>query len=90
MNPPEETLLNRIFVPILDPFFSTVDAIMSPIYMPWARVAALGLFVLTMIWVFSLNERYVNLDSPKRDIWHDLRLWTVLSMLPHIFVYLFL
>jgi hypothetical protein len=82
--------MEHFFYRWLKPVFSPIDTLLSPIYMPWARVAALGLFALAILWVFLLKEKYVNLDSPKRDIWHDLRLWTVLCLLPHIFVYLFL
>jgi hypothetical protein len=85
-----EAALAKFFYPILKPFFSAIDYVLSPVYMPWARVAALGLFALAILFVFLLNEKYVNLDSPKKDIWHDLRFWTILCLLPHIVVYLFL
>lgn len=79
-----------MFYPVLKPFFSAIDYVLSPIYLPWARVAALGLFALAILFVFVLNEKYVNLDSPKKDLWHDLRFWTILALSPHIVVYLFL
>ena len=43
-----------------------------------------------MIWVgVVLKNEYVNLDQPGKHIWTDLRLWTVISMLPHVVVYLY-
>ena len=48
----------------------------------------MSFFVGTMIWVgVILKESYVNEGRPNKSIWTDLRLWTVVSMLPHVFVY---
>ncbi len=56
-----------------------------------ARVVTLSFFIGTMVWVFvGLRKEYVNLEAPSKRFYHDLRLWTVLSMLPHVIVYLFL
>ena len=56
-----------------------------------ARVVTLGFFIGTMVWVFvGLRKEYVNLEAPSKRFYCDLRLWTVLSMLPHVIVYLFL
>lgn len=56
-----------------------------------ARIAVLSFFFGTMVWVYvGLKKEYVNLEAPSQHFWHDLRLWVVLSMLPHIVVYLFL
>ena len=49
---------------------------------------AVGLFVGAMIWVFSLNRAYVDLDRPNKKPWTDLRFWTIVSMMPHVIVYL--
>lgn len=80
----------RVFGPLLKPVFHPIDAWLQPVYMPWARVCALALFIGAILWVFSLRPQYVNLDAPRKAWYADLRLWTVLSMLPHIFVYLML
>lgn len=56
-----------------------------------ARVVTLSFFIGTMVWVFvGLKRDYVNLDAPSSHLWHDLRVWTVVSMLPHVVVYFFL
>lgn len=81
--------LNNTFGPILRPFFHGIDGVIAGIYMPWARIVAVGLFVGAMLWVYSLKKEYVNLDAPRQAWYTDLRIWTVLSMLPHVIVYLF-
>jgi hypothetical protein len=56
-----------------------------------ARLIVVSFFIGTMIWVYAgLRKEYVNLEAPGKKPWHDLRLWVVFSMLPHIVVYLFL
>jgi len=81
--------LNNTFGPILRPFFNGIDGMIADIYMPWARICAVGLFIATMIWVYTLRVEYVNLDAPRKAWYTDLRIWTVVSMLPHVIVYLF-
>jgi hypothetical protein len=71
-------------------FFAPINEFLSPVYMPWARIAAVGFFILTMIWVgVILSRQFVHLDRPNNKWYTDLRLWTVASMLPHIVVYLY-
>ncbi|HOD94193.1 MAG TPA: hypothetical protein PLZ53_10085 [Candidatus Hydrogenedentes bacterium] len=87
-----ETLLQKycaiIFYPILSKIFHPINHLLAPIYKPWATIAAMSFFVGTMIWVgVILKESYVNEGRPNKSIWTDLRLWTVVSMLPHVFVY---
>jgi len=70
--------------------FQPTNAFLAARYMPWARIVAVGFFVGTMIWVFvGLKRAYVNLDAPGKRIWHDLRFWTIVSMLPHVVVYMY-
>ena len=81
--------VTRIFQPLLQPVFRPFNNLIDDVYQPWATVCAVGLFICAMIWVFTLKKEYVNLDAPSRHLWHDLRFWTVLSMLPHIIVYFY-
>jgi len=81
--------VNEYFGPPLMAVFHPIDEALAGIYMPWARVCAVGLFLLAMAWVFSLRKEYVNLDRPNERWYTDLRLWTVVAMLPHVFIYLF-
>lgn len=74
----------------LNAIFDPINRVLNPIYQPWATIVAVGFFVGTMLWVcFILPERYVNLGRPVKRWWADLRLWTVFSMLPHVFVYFY-
>ena len=82
--------INAILGPTLMRIFHPTNAFLARAYMPWARIVALGFFIGTMVWVFAgLKRAYVNLDAPSKHIWHDLRFWTIVSMLPHIIVYLY-
>jgi len=55
-----------------------------------ASVFGVGLFVMAMVWVgVFLKKDYVNRGRPYKSIWTDLRLWTCLSMMPHVVFYLY-
>ena len=85
----QETI-TRVFFPLLNPVFEPMNKWLSSFYMPWARVIALAFFVGTMLWVgVILKKEYVDIDRPDKRFWTDLRLWTVISMLPHIVVYIY-
>ena len=64
---------NRAFVPVPEPIW---------------KAAAICLFLSAIAMVFLLKREYVNVDAPKKGILYDLRLWTILAMLPHILIYL--
>ena len=82
--------LGLLFEPVVKPFFSPINNFLAEVYMPWAKICAIGLFLGAMAWVwFGMRKEYVNLGRPSKSLWTDLRIWTVLSMLPHIFVYLY-
>ncbi|OQB37235.1 MAG: hypothetical protein BWY09_01663 [Candidatus Hydrogenedentes bacterium ADurb.Bin179] len=85
-----EAFCKAAFYPFLSRIFHPINELLNPIYQPWATLIAIGFFVGTMIWVcVLLKESYVNEGRPNRRWWSDLRLWTVLSMLPHVFVYFY-
>lgn len=83
-------LINTVFGPIMRGIFHPITNALANVYQPWAMICALGMFVGTMIWVYSLRKEYIQIDAPSKALWCDLRLWTVLSMTPHIIVYLVL
>lgn len=79
-----------VFYPVLHPIFEPFNAFLSSIEQPYFTICAIGMFVLAMVWVgIILREPYVNRGRPVKSIWTDLRLWTVISMLPHVFVYFY-
>lgn len=82
--------ITNIFGPPLHLLFDPINVFLGWMNMIMARVVTLALFVGTMIWVWSLHKEYVNLDAPSKAWYCDLRVWTVISMLPHIVVYMFL
>ncbi|MEK7793878.1 MAG: hypothetical protein AAB353_05080 [Candidatus Hydrogenedentota bacterium] len=55
-----------------------------------ARECAVAFFQIAIIGVLFLRPEYVNVDQPKKSLLYDLRLWTIASMLPHMFIYRFM
>lgn len=82
--------LGKTFDPIVRPIFRPITTLLERTYQPWARICALSLFIGSMLWVwFGMPKEYVNLGRKKKTVWTDLRFWTIISMLPHIIVYLY-
>lgn len=74
--------LQTIFHPIDNLFVGANPAVF--------KFFAVGLFVATILWVMLiLKKEYVNIDRPKKGIIYDLRLWTLISMSPHMIIYWF-
>lgn len=85
-----EAFCKAVFYPPLHWFFEPINKLLAPIYQPWATIIAISFFVGTMLWVgFVLKESYVNMGRPTKAWYTDLRIWTVISMLPHVFVYFY-
>lgn len=72
----------------LQAFFAPINNVFNPIGPFWWKMSAAALFLAAMAWVFTLKKEYVNVDAPKQGLLYDLRLWTVISMAPHIIIYL--
>lgn len=90
----EMTWVNKvckaIFYPVLYPFFKLVNDLLLKIPNWMAGFCGVGLFVCAMFWVaVILNKDYVNHGRPYKTIFTDLRLWTVISMTPHVLVYFY-
>ena len=81
----------EVFYPILHPVFAPIDRFLNTIPTnPWATVCAISLFVTAWIVVgVVVKESYVNRGRPNKAIWTDLRIWTVISTLPHVIVYFY-
>ena len=81
--------INDVFGPTLRTIFKPTNDIFTAI--PEASVSfvstesAVLLFQLAVVWF--LKPEYVNVDRPNKRFWTDLRLWTILSMLPHMYIY---
>lgn len=75
--------LQKVFIPI-DNFLNKIPT------NPWATVCAISLFIIAMIIVgVVMKESYVNQGRTKKVWYTDLRLWTVVCMLPHVIVYFY-
>lgn len=84
------SLCEKVFQPVLILFFGPINALLGPIYTPWSTMMAIAMFIGAMLWVnLLLKESYVNLGRPNQAWYSDLRIWTIGSMLPHLFVYLY-
>ena len=81
--------ITYVFKRPLSFIFDPINNFFNAHYLPWASLFSIGLFVAGIVWVFTLKKDYVNLDAPGKGILYDLRLWTVVSMTPHIIVYLY-
>lgn len=80
----------RLWGPVLRPVFAPVNTLLASVYQPWAQIFALALFLGTMVWVcFFIKPEMLNSGRENRALWTDLRLWTVVSMVPHLFVYIY-
>jgi hypothetical protein len=53
----------------------------------WARCLFLGFFGLLLAGVLWLPKEYIFRGAPDRARWRDLRLWAIVLVLIHIYVY---
>ncbi|HUW62089.1 MAG TPA: hypothetical protein VMZ06_13895 [Candidatus Bathyarchaeia archaeon] len=82
--------LQNMFHAALAPIFHPLNTVLGGLPNWVASVFGVGLFVMAMIWVgVFLKKDYVNYGRPHKSIWTDLRLWTCLSMMPHVIFYLY-
>jgi len=59
--------------------------------LPWwtPRACAIGLFVAAGIGAMCFKREYIYLGAPDKAAWRDLRIWSLLILIPYIAVYLF-
>lgn len=83
-------VLQKVFYTVLAPVFHPLNTALGGLPNWVASVFGVGLFVAAMVWVgVFLQKDYVNHGRPYKSIWTDLRLWTCLSMMPHVVFYLY-
>jgi len=81
---------DKVFGPALRSVFVPINHALGEVPNWVAGWCGVGIFILTMLWVgLLLNPKYVNRGRPYASIWTDLRLWTVISMTPHVLVYFY-
>ena len=85
------TWINDNFAPyfrlVFDPINDAIARIPDASEPVVATEVAVMLFQIAVLLVLFLRPEYVNVDRPRRRFWYDLRLWTIVSMLPHMIIY---
>lgn len=80
--------INDTFSGPLKSIFGLVDRLFIGVDPSVYKFFAVGLFVCTILWVMLiLKKEYVNVDQPKKGLLYDLRIWTLVSMSPHMIIY---
>jgi len=54
----------------------------------WGKIIAVILYIVIMVWVWTLPKNYIMIGSPTNRTWRDLRIWASILMLIMILVYL--
>jgi hypothetical protein len=65
-----------------------LDAWIDSLPLWTGTVCAVGLFVIVGLWALTLRREYIYLGAPDQARWRDLRIWTILVLLPYIIIYL--
>jgi hypothetical protein len=84
------TALRETLGPPLQALQEPVDTWLGGLPMWVAMTCAIGLYVVALIWVWSLRREFVFRGSPDQEKWRDLRIWATVVILPYIAVYLWL
>jgi hypothetical protein len=82
------TFMETHIAPGLRAMLAPLDAWLNSL--PWwtGRACAVGLFAIVGLWALTLKRSYIYLGAPDKRLWRDLRIWTVLALLPYIIIYL--
>lgn len=81
--------ITSVFGPPLKFLLGPINNVLVTHYLPWATIAAMAMFACAIIWVWTLKRDYVNVDQPRPGWLFDLRVWTIVCLLPHIIAYLY-
>ena len=73
--------------PILTPLFDVLELPFEVLPLEAGRWCALGLFIICTLWVLTLKADYIYQGALDRAKWRDLRVWTVLFMIPYVYIY---
>ena len=76
--------------PPLKSLHGPVDEWLGSLPMSVAIGCAIGLFTVAGIWVWTLKREFIFRGAPDQQWWRDLRLWSMLVLLPYVAVYLLL
>jgi len=76
--------------PPLKSLHEPIDQWLGSLPMSVAMACAIGLFVLAGMWVWTLRADFIFRGAPDRSRWRDLRIWSMIVLLPYIAIYLLL
>lgn len=76
--------------PPLQRWHAPLDQFLSSLPMWTAQVCAIGLFLLGVIFAWSLPRQFVYLGAPDQARWRDLRIWATAVLVPYMAIYLLL
>ncbi len=76
--------------PPLKSLHQPIDNWLGSLPMSVAMACAIGLFVLAGIWVWTLRADFIFRGAPDQNRWRDLRIWSMVVLLPYITIYFLL
>ena len=82
--------LNSWLTPILRDLLGPLDRFLAELSPNVGRVCAVTFFIIAAIWAVRLKKEYVYLGAPDTAPWRDLRIWTVVFLVPYVVIYAFL
>ncbi len=82
------TALRDSVAPPLKALHEPLDRWLGGLPMSVAVASALGLYVVALVWVWTLHREFVFRGAPDHRWWRDLRIWATLVVLPYIGMYL--
>jgi len=82
--------IRRTLGPPLKSLHQPIDDWLGSLPMSVAMFCAVGLFVLAGIWVWTLKADFIFRGAPDRSRWRDLRIWSMIVLLPYITIYILL
>jgi hypothetical protein len=85
-----DTFLRENFGPPLKSLHEPIDAWLGSLPMSVAMICAIGLYVIAVIWVWTLPKEFVFRGAPDQKPWRDLRVWATVVTIPYVIIYLWL
>ena len=85
-----DSFLRSTLGPPLEAFHRPIDAWLASLPMSVALFSAIGLYVIAVIWVWTLPREFVYRGQSTQSRWYDLRIWATLVVIPYVMIYLLL
>jgi hypothetical protein len=85
-----DSALRSTLGPPLKSLHEPIDAWLGSLPMSVALACALGLYLIAVIWVWTLRREFVFRGAPDQKPWRDLRLWATFVVIPYVAIYIWL